>query len=464
MNKRTLLAALVALGSLTATAGGLLTNSNQNAAFLRQMSQDGIIDITSIYANPAGGAFLSDGWHLSLNIQSAIQERNITTDYSLFQYNKENPSTSRKFKGEATAPVVPSVTLSYNRPKWSVSMHFAVAGGGGKCEFDDGIGSIESTYAGMIYSAITGQITSTLMGYGYDATTAGALATSAYDGYTLDSYMKGRSFHYGLQFGATYKFTPRLAGYAGLRGIIARCHYEGYAYPTASYTLMGSTVPVDLSAYNVSLDCDQKAFGVTPIIGMDFRINDKWNIGAKFEGRTRINLKNSTDYVADATVKAAASSILGQFEDGKKVREDVPTIVTMGVQYSPIKKVHLAAAFHEYFDKQAKRYEDKQDLIDHNTWELNASCEWDICKVVTVSGSWQTTQYGLSDEYMNDISFNLPNHMIGAGVRIRPTKKVNIDVAYMHTFYSTHDVVTSTISNHYERKNDVVAVGVNLDF
>ena len=53
-----------------AFAGGLLTNTNQNAAFVRNFAQEGKIDITSIYANPAGGAFLENGWHLSLNNQT----------------------------------------------------------------------------------------------------------------------------------------------------------------------------------------------------------------------------------------------------------------------------------------------------------------------------------------------------------------------------------------------------------
>ena len=65
----------------SAFAGGLLTNTNQNAAFDRNFAQEGKIDLTSIYANPAGGAFLSNGWHLSLNTQTAFQQRCLTSGY-----------------------------------------------------------------------------------------------------------------------------------------------------------------------------------------------------------------------------------------------------------------------------------------------------------------------------------------------------------------------------------------------
>ena len=45
--------AIAAINTLSATAGGLLTNTNQNASFLRQLSQEAIIDITGAYMNPA---------------------------------------------------------------------------------------------------------------------------------------------------------------------------------------------------------------------------------------------------------------------------------------------------------------------------------------------------------------------------------------------------------------------------
>ena len=137
-----------------AFAGGLLTNTNQNAAFVRNFAQEGKIDITSIYANPAGGAFLENGWHLSLNNQTAFQQRNIETTFPLFQYNTENPNTTHRFEGKATAPVLPSFTVSYNKDKWSVSAHFAICGGGGMCKFDKGLGSFEAAYAGMIVPMI----------------------------------------------------------------------------------------------------------------------------------------------------------------------------------------------------------------------------------------------------------------------------------------------------------------------
>ena len=111
-----MLNAVLAFGlSSMAFAGGLLTNTNQNAAFLRQMSQDAIIDINGLYLNPAGTAFLAPGFHMNLSAQNAKQSRDITTTFPLFAYNMAAPGQqSHKFEGNAKAPVIPSFQLSYN--------------------------------------------------------------------------------------------------------------------------------------------------------------------------------------------------------------------------------------------------------------------------------------------------------------------------------------------------------------
>ena len=430
-----------------AFAGGLLTNTNQNAAFVRNFAQEGKIDLTSIYANPAGGAFLANGWHLSLNSQTAFQRREIETTFPLFMLNTDNPNPTHDFLGKATAPIIPSLTVSYNRDKWSVSAHFAISGGGGKCEFDEGLGSFEAAYAGVLY-----QMAPSLLPPGVQ-----------FQGYKLGSYMKGKSYHFGLQIGGTYKFTDNVAGYVGIRGLYATSNYNGFVNPAVS-TNVGN---VPLNNYGIDLNCDQTGIGAAIILGVDWKINDKWNVSAKYECPTRLNLKNKSEInVVEDLVKEKAAGILSQFEDGKKVREDVPGPLALGVQYSPIEKVRLGAAYHQFFDKVSTKFLNKEELISHNTHEFLLGAEYDICKLITVSASWETTSYGLDDEYMNDLSFNLSNHMFGGGVRINATKRFSVDLGYMCTFYNSRNVTTQTAAgpktDHYDRKNHTFGIGLNL--
>ena len=112
MKKKVLgLTVFAALWSLNMLAGGLLHNTNQHIAFVRMMARGASNEIDAVYSNPAGTAFMDDGWQLSLNIQSAFQTRNVTTTFPLF--TEENHT--RQFKGNAAAPVLPSLYATYNR-------------------------------------------------------------------------------------------------------------------------------------------------------------------------------------------------------------------------------------------------------------------------------------------------------------------------------------------------------------
>lgn len=444
--KKIVLSAFAACISAFAMAGGILTNTNQNAAFLRQMSQDAIIDINGLYFNPAGTAFLKDGWHLNVSLQNAKQSRDIITTFPLFQYNVNNRNATHEFEGDAYAPVIPGFMLSYNHGKWSVNANFAISGGGGKCEFDKGLGSFEAMYAKEIYTYFS--------------------SNPNFAGYSLDAYMKGRQYFFGLQLGTTYKALDNLAFYVGLRGVYANCNYNGYVQDVKAYVASGTaTQPVDLSSQSLALNCDQKGFGVTPILGVDWRVNEHWNLAAKYEFETKMRLKNKTEMNDFAKAQAAGNATLAQFEDGKKIAANIAGILTLGAQYSPIEKVRMNAGFHYYFDKAAKQYGNKQYLLDKNTWEILTGAEWDICKYFTLSASWQRTKYGFSDAYMNDLSFNLSCNSLGVGFRINANERVSVDFGYMHTFYQDRNVATlgGMKSDLYHRTNRVFGLGVNVD-
>ena len=488
--KKILLTAAIAALSLPMTAGGLLTNTNQNAAFLRNMAQDAQITLTSIYANPAGNVFLSEGWHLSINSQTAFQQRNIDTTFPLFKLNTNNRETTHRFEGEAKAPIVPSISLSYNRERWSLLAHFALNGGGGKCEFNQGLGSFESLMSGIFAQNLVPLTSALQQGVGASITQqliqggmpeAQAIdkgkaigATTQVTGYSMDSYLRGRSYYFGLTIGGTYKFTDNLAGFIGLRGNYASCNYNGYVQDVKAHYVVPAS-PGQFEGLqgeqslgkDLALNCNQTGFGITPIIGLDWKLNEHWNFAMKYEAPTKINLKNSS--VMNETAEAMAqdpTSPLAQFRDGEKVREDIPGIITAGVMYTPIEQVRINAGWHYFFDKQAKKYGNKQDLVDKGSQEFNAGIDWRFCRLFTVSASWQNTNYRISDAYMNDISFSLPSNSFGCGFRIHPSKYFNVDLGYMHTFYRDRSVTTETAAGPktdlYSRTNDCFGIGFNI--
>ena len=457
----------VALAATSAFAGGLLTTTNQNAHSLRFFAQDADINLTSLYANPAGQAFLNKGWHISASAMTAMQTRSIATTFPLYAY-KDGQAT-HNFKGEAFAPVVPSFDFAYVQDKWSVSARFGVAAGGGTCEFNDGLGSLEAVASSMIYTGVVPSLSAGLGQMGVPTEQIPAMVNQLFR-YDLNSSMTGKQNYFGLQIGGTYKILDNLSAYVGVRGIYATCGYVG-GIENMRYSVDGgqnyNSLPAPFPS-NIALDCQQSGFGITPIIGIHYRPIKGLELAAKYEFQTKISLKNTT-----TPESAVATSLLPLYADGNKVRTDMPALLNIGAQYRPIENVKVAASWRYYFDKCATKdgFADGEkinmnDLIDNNTMEFLASAEWKFCKWVAASFSWQNTSYGLSDAYMSDTDFNLSSNSIGAGLRIYPCSFMNIDLGYMHTFYKDRTVVTeeTMMSNLYSRTNDVVGLGLNFSF
>ena len=456
--KAACLTAAIASSSVS-FAGGFLTNTNQNVAFNRMMSREASIGIDGVYYNPAGVVFLGDGHHLSINWQLAYQDRTIKNDYSLFTNNVNNPITPREFKGEAFAPVIPSFQYAYNKGRWSFQGNFALTGGGGKCTFDNGLGSFERIVAETAMAAcglartVDGALGSVL---GREVSMFGSdQAFGAGGKYSYNSYMHGRQYYFGLSLGAAYKVSDNFSVFGGVRGIYATTNYYGYVedIKVGNMPLYMVLDPTKKDAANIELSCDQSGIGFTPIIGVDFKTG-KWNFSAKYEFKTRMRLKNkSVNLVpsignlpanlssqmtqiltaqftqaglpaeqATAKAEAAAAAVLanqtvqktmlglknqfdteldeaiGEYEDGKKIAADIPAYLSVGVGYSPIDPLRINVGFHFFDDKNAKAYNNRQEKLDHGTLEYNAGVEYDINKKLTVSAGWQSTNYGLPEE------------------------------------------------------------------
>ncbi len=438
--RQILSAAILAATTSQAYAGGYLTNTNQNAAFGRNLSQEAMIDVMATYANPAGVGFLAPGWHFAFSNQSAWQTRTIESTYGNDLFSRgnvngvANSGATKKYKGTAKAPLLPSFDLAYVQDRWSVALHFGVTGGGGKCEFDDGLGSFESQVALL-------------------PELANALNPGSVTGYSMDTYMKGRQYYFGTQLNGSYKVTDNLNLALGLRMVNASCAYEGYVKNIGVQTPMGNMSAADFlqaAGYGSMksmvgdrvLDCSQTGIGFTPIIGIDWRINDHWNLAAKYEFKTRLRLKNSTEADANGVEQNAG---LEAYSDGVVQKADIPAILYLGAQYSPIEKLRFNVGGHVYFDKQATQHNERHHHLDGPGWEILAGAEYDINKVITVSAGWQNTNYGLgkNSEFISDLSFVTNSNSVGLGARVHVSKRVAIDVSYFKTFYS-----------HYRRTQD----------
>lgn len=509
MIKKIVFAAALGCAAFTnGFAGGILTNTNQNVAFLRNPARDGAIGIDGTYSNPAGVAFLDEGTHLSINWQAAWQTRSIDTwnpvfgpipddndkGYKGYLGNKDFNGQPQTYEGKASAPFIPSVQAAYNKDRWSFQFNFSVTGGGGKCEFANGLGSFEGA---------VGQIAAGLNQFGVGLQRQGypfpdAMLTRGYD---CNSYMQGKQYYFGFTMGAAYKVTDNFSVYGGIRVLYGSATYKakidnikvitaatpegmdfGQYYdqlkPYIDAAAQVSPAARKLQAVEsyregVNLQSDQSGVGFAPILGADLKLG-KFNLAVKYEFRTKMNMENKS------TVKEAhAIDAVNVYRDGTSIREDQPSLLAFGVQYSPIECVRINAGYHHFYDKAAKktyykmneagvstRYDNKNDMLANGTNEYLGGAEWDITKKLTASAGFQITRYGNTDEYINDISFVVNSWSYGLGVKYQVTDKIAINAAYFKTCYDKYTTALDAngVQNTFTRSNRVGAIGVDIDF
>jgi long-chain fatty acid transport protein len=193
----TIISAIFITGSLF--AGGLVTNTNQSATWVRLPSRNASIETDAVYYNPAGLMKLDNGFHFSLNNQTVFQTLTVESTYPYLN--------SGTFKGTVVAPVFPSIYAVYKLNKLAFSAGFLPIGGGGGATYEDGLPSFEMGQSDLVPAL---------------ATKMGATA------YKMDVYFKGSSIFYGFQGAVAYKINDWLSIAAGARYVTAKNTYEGY--------------------------------------------------------------------------------------------------------------------------------------------------------------------------------------------------------------------------------------------
>lgn len=189
----------------TLLAGGILTNTNQSAWFIRMPSLDASFGPDATYYNPAGLALLKNGFHLSLNNQTVMQTRTIGSTF---------PMNRQSFEGKVSAPLFPTVFAVYKTDKLAYSLGIMPIGGGGTAGFDTGLPSFEQQVA-ILPSLLSAPV----------AAGGANIPTSQYG---VNTKFDGSSLNWGFQFNATYSINDMFSLSLGARVVSAKNSYSGY--------------------------------------------------------------------------------------------------------------------------------------------------------------------------------------------------------------------------------------------
>lgn len=472
MRKNFLIGFVMLIVSIPTFAGDYLTNTNQNAAFLRMIARGASIDVDGVYSNPAGLAFLSqNGLQVALTIQSAYQTRDIAATSPL--WTMDGQTSVRNYEGKASAPVIPSVHAVYKNGDWAFSGSFAIVGGGGKASFNTGLPMFDAAAIGLVNSVGQGMLMPNM--------------------YNINSAMEGRQYIYGFQLGASYKINEHFAVFAGARMNYFTGGYKGFLnidLKDGVAEQLGTAIVEQLVAAGMSveqaqqvalqksqqlndtkleLDCDQTGWGLTPIIGVDAKFG-KLNLAAKYEFKANMNIENNTHKMEAPT---AAEEFMAPYKHGVNTPNDLPSMLSVAASYEFLPSLRASVEYHFFDDKNAGMADNKQKTLKHGTHEYLAGVEWDINKIFTVSGGYQKTDYGLSDAFQTDTSFSCDSYSVGFGGRVNLNKALSLDIAYFWTTYSDYTkenprgldgAMASMDKDVYSRTNKVFGVSVNYKF
>jgi len=189
-------------------AGGIVTNTNQSAAWVRMLARDASVDVDAVFFNPAGLTHLDDGFYFQLNSQTVSQSRTVTSTYPTLN--------NGKYEGKTFVPFLPTAFAVYKRGNLAVSGGFTVIGGGGSAEFDKGLPDFEYKVSGLP-TALAG-----LKPIGEQAG-----VDLSVNGYSMSSSITGSSTYLGFQGAVSYRINDIISIALGARYVSASNKYDG---------------------------------------------------------------------------------------------------------------------------------------------------------------------------------------------------------------------------------------------
>jgi len=459
----TSVAAMFITGSLL--AGGLVTNTNQSASWVRLPARNASVGIDAVYYNPAGLMKLENGFHVSLSNQSIFQTREIENSYSgpggAYGLNEHI------YNGEVTALAFPSINAVYKMDKLAFSLGFYPAGGGGGALYEKGLPSFEMSPSDLVP----------------------LLASQGASAYRLDAYLEGSSTFLGLQGGLSYKINDWLSVAAGMRYVTAKNTYDGHlkdievnmggtwtradlimkniagGYTTAAagttamvaggagsltfaqaqglglitatqraqfegaLTAAGypATTPIAqadavykgaAAKYNATatllgdqtVKSEQTGSGITPILSVNISPSENLNIGIKYELATKLDLENNTtsDFLVGYT---STGTPITMFPNGAMTRNDMPAMIAVGIDYKISESLRLSLGSNYFFDKSA----DYGHKVDNDLNSSTPTVHIDNSEIIDDNG--MSLQFGLE--------YNISEKLLVSGGYVWANQGVN---------------------------------------
>lgn len=431
MKKKLGILAIAALLSSGAYAASIDHIQTYTPEYLGNQAQNGMINKSSVYYNPAGLVHLDNGTYFHIGAQLAVGHEKM--DYNGKEYKAD------------LLQYIPTLALYSVRDERTIFWTFSGIGGGGDLEYKDGVpGEIVASH---ILNDLAHRLSATP---GLDQNLSNLLKNANF--IDKGSSAEGKSLYGQTTIGRAWKVNDKLSMSIAGRAVLGMKKLKG----DINLGLEGSNL-LDKSAH---IDSDRTAWGLGAQIGFNYKATDRLNLAMRYDSRVKLNFKASGDQTP-ANIpflgEFGFSDFYPEYTPGTKTRRDLPAILALGASYKVTDRWTTAISGNYYFNKDAKMDRTKASPILEqfgikdikaeydNGWEIALGNEYKLNEKWTLLGSVNYAHTGAKVSSYDDIEFALDSVTVGAGVKYVPTDCDEWVFTVCHFFYDQE-------SGHYGDK------------
>lgn len=387
-----LLSVFAFMGATSYAQFSMNSMDNSTAVALRDPVRQASTDVDAAIYNPAGTAFLEDGFHVSLNGLYSFQP--------LYSFSRQDDKAV-DIHNERITKVSPSVQMAWKKERFSVSVSLANEGSFGKWTCASGSIPFDAFLQALSQQDgikdVMDDLNTQLLGLNALVAVAGygeALDVVLEDQYRLGTSnmvysMTNVAARIGVAYAVNEKFSVSVGAKVNYLTRYSDVHPLLQVYRASSNqswdakdyflskaillekgteTLEGNTqlagifrdMATDLEEVQMSTtETNHSGLGMTPIIGADFRMENV-NIGAKYEFPTIVNAEDWNDFrlpsnfslgmdwaiLDNLNIAFGGTAYFRTDSDyghhGEQSPNKVSGNVGLSVSYSPVKKLLLS--------------------------------------------------------------------------------------------------------------------------
>lgn len=408
------IAALLSTGAYAASIDHIQTYTPE---YLGNQAQNGMINKSSVYYNPAGLVHLDNGTYFHIGAQLAVGHEKM--DYNGKEYKAD------------LLQYIPTLALYSVRDERTIFWTFSGIGGGGDLEYKDGVAG----------TAVVPDI--------LNGTPLGKLTNFKDKG----SSAEGKSLYGQTTLGRAWKINDKLSMSIAGRAVLGMKKLKGNIDIASSNQQAVKDVHADI-------DSDRTAWGLGAQIGFNYKATDRLNLAMRYDSRVKLNFKASGDETP-ASIQGlgsfAFSDFYPEYTPGTKTRRDLPAILALGASYKVTDRWTTAISGNYYFNKDAKMDRTKASPVltslgvnevkaeYDNGWEIALGNEYKLNEKWTLLGSVNYAHTGAKVSSYDDIEFALNSITVGTGLKYAPTDCDEWVFTVCHFFYDQE-------SGHYNTK------------